>query len=136
MAIKQGSVKAKANRTVYKTGNKELVNRKIKLQRQLKLQPNNEQVVAALKDVKRRRHTPKNPFWGSSMIAVAKLYKKFAGKFDPKVFHPDPKVSQAALSAPGPIAMMPVSKKKPLWPIVSVQIKAPFSIAARTTGWV
>lgn len=106
MATKsQGNAKAK--RDQYKSSKRMESNRKIKLERQIKLQPNNEQLKVALKDIGYRRKTPKVPFWSHTMIKTAKLFKLFGGTFDPKMMNADPKISQAALSVQSPKARTP-----------------------------
>lgn len=111
-------------------------NRKLKLTRQLKKQPNNAaQINAALGCIVYRRHTPKNPVWTASMIAVARLFKEFGGNVNMEIFSADEKKSSAALRQPSKYAQLPVSKKKK-------PVKEPgmFSIEARLAngrniGW-
>lgn len=87
----------------YKQSNKEASNRKLKLERQLRLQPGNaEQIELALKNIHHRRKTPVAPYWSHNMIAVAMLLKYFTGKFDKMVFSPDPLVSSTAAKARNP----------------------------------
>lgn len=111
MANKSVGGSAKARRDQYKSSKRMESNRKIKLERQIKLQPNNEKLVIALKDVGYRRKTPKVPFWSHSMIKTAKLFKLFGGAFDPKMLSPDPKLSQSALSVQSPKAKVAVDFK-------------------------
>ena len=73
-------------------------NRKRRLARVLKEQPNNGQVKAAMDSMVYRRKTPGEHGWTASQIASAKLLKKFCGVFDRAAFHPDPKLSQSALA--------------------------------------
>ena len=72
----------------YKQGNKYAVNRKMKLERVLKEQPNNKQIELALKAISNtpRRGTPKNPYWSHTMISIAKMFKRYSGKFDKHFF--------------------------------------------------
>lgn len=81
----------------YKASNKFASNRKIKLERLQKEQPNNKQITLALQDIRYRRRTPTTAHWSHSQIAVAKLFKEFLGKFDKNTFHKDPKISEAAM---------------------------------------
>lgn len=82
----------------YKSTNKEASNRKLKLERQLKLQPGNEaQILLAIKNIHHRRKTPVTPVWTHQMIALASMMKSFTGKFDKQAFSPDDKVSAPAL---------------------------------------
>lgn len=73
-------------------------NRKRRLARTLKEQPENSQVKAAMDGMVYRRKTPGEHGWTASQIAMAKLMKEFCGIFDRQAFHPDPKVSQPALA--------------------------------------
>jgi hypothetical protein len=71
----------------YKSNNRYAANRKARLERTLKKQPNNEQVKMALKDNKSySRKTPNAPFWSHSMIREAKLFKEVTGKMDVSIF--------------------------------------------------
>jgi hypothetical protein len=81
----------------YQISKKQESNRKKKLLRLQKEQPNNLQIEQALKDIHYRRGTPKVPYWSHSMITTAKLVKKFTGKFDKGIFSADPKINSAAV---------------------------------------
>jgi hypothetical protein len=74
------------------------INRKRKLLKQLKLQPNNEQVKDALVNIKYRRKTPKNQEWSKTDIRIAKLFKEFTGRADWDLFSSNPKVQAAAIA--------------------------------------
>lgn len=102
------------------------VNRKRKLEKQLKLQPNNEQVKQALQNIHRRRKTPTNREWSKSWIRVAKLFKMFAGRFDRDIMSSNQAVAAAALQKPG---KLPQQK-----PSITTSDKNFFSIAARIQG--
>lgn len=102
---KSKSKAAEASSSRYKSEKRQEKNRKIKLERQLKLQPNNEQVKLALKDIKYRRKTPVNQEWSASWIATAKLFKQFCGRFDRAIMSANPEISKAALQKPGPVAL-------------------------------
>lgn len=104
MGQKKRSTTAENNAKVYKSSNRELTNRKKKLEKQAKLQPNNTKVTEALKDIHRRRHTPKNPFWSASKRRTARLFKEFAGRFDVDILSANPKVSLVALQMQSPVA--------------------------------
>ena len=82
----------------YKASRTWETNRKRKLERTLKAQPDNEQVKAALKSIVYRRKTPGAHGWNATEIALAKLFKQFTGWYDRAITHADPKVSQAALN--------------------------------------
>lgn len=119
------SKSAEAYRTRYKANKTWEANRKRKLERTLKKQPNNEQVKNALKGMVYRRKTPGEHGWMASQIAVAKLWKKMTGWFDRGIFHPDPKVSQAAMSRPSTLNHI----KEPV-----SEFKSFFSLEARLQG--
>jgi hypothetical protein len=96
MAIKTSKNK-EAYYARYASAKLQASNRKEKLLRLQKEQPNNKQIESALLDIHYRRHTPKVPYWSHSMIATAKLVKKFTGKFDKGIFSSDIKVNSAAI---------------------------------------
>ena len=63
------------------------INRKRRLLRTLKNQPNNEQVRLALTDDRPSgRKTPNNSYWSHSMIREAQLFKEFTGSMDLNIF--------------------------------------------------
>lgn len=75
-------------------------NRKRRLQRTAKVQPNNTQVQNALLEVGRQRKAPVTPQWSHTAIRLAKLFKEFTGRAPKELFSSNPKVVQAALSTP------------------------------------
>lgn len=87
-AVPQGVVRTQANR-------------KRKLQRTLKAQPENTQVQNALLEVGRQRKAPVTSQWSHTAIRLAKLFKEFRGNAPKELFSSNPKVAQAALSTPG-----------------------------------
>ena len=83
---------------LYKSSTRWATNRKIKLTRVLKQQPNNEQIKDALANIKYRRHTPTTKtVWSHSNIRLAKLFKEFTGRASVDLFSSNPKVQFAAL---------------------------------------
>lgn len=82
---------------VYKSSSRWQSNRKRKLLKQLKLQPDNEQVKLALENITYRRKTPKAQEWSKTAIQIAKLFKLFQGHVNPQIFSSNPKVQAAAL---------------------------------------
>ena len=85
--------------TLYKSSTRWATNRKIKLTRALKQQPNNEQIKDALANIKYRRHTPNGKtVWSHSNIRLAKLFKEFTGRASVDLFSSNPKVQAAALA--------------------------------------
>ena len=84
---------------LYKSSARWATNRKIKLTRLLKQQPNNEQIKDALANIKYRRHTPNTKtVWSHGNIRLAKLFKEFTGRASADLFSSNPKVQAAALS--------------------------------------
>lgn len=75
-------------------------NRKRRLQRTLKSQPENKQVQNALLEVGRQRKAPVTQQWSHTAIRLAKLFKEFRGSAPKELFSSNPKVQQAALSTP------------------------------------
>jgi hypothetical protein len=75
-------------------------NRKRRLQRTLKAQPNNVQVQNALLELGSKRKAPTNPQWSHSAIRLAKLFKEFTGRAPKELFSSNPKVVQAAMTVP------------------------------------
>ena len=86
-ALPQGSARTEANR-------------KRKLQKLLKSQPNNKQIQNALLDTGTKRKAPITKQWSHSAIRLAKLFKEFCGHAPKELFSSNPKVQQAALSLP------------------------------------
>jgi hypothetical protein len=84
---------------LYKSSTRWATNRKIKLTRVLKQQPNNEQIKDALANIKYRRHTPNTKtVWSHGNIRIAKLFKEFTGRASADLFSSNPKVQSAALA--------------------------------------
>lgn len=98
MAVGKRSKTAENNAARYKSDNRAEVNRKKRLEKQLKLQPSNEQVKRALKSSKMRRKTPVNPIWSASWVATAKLFKEIQGNFDPAIMSSNAEVARNALT--------------------------------------
>lgn len=86
----------------YKANKTWEVNRKRKLERTLKAQPDNLQVKTALKSIVYRRRIPSTRPWTASWIRLAKIFKLFTGRFDPAIMSANPDVSRAAMQKPGP----------------------------------
>ncbi len=85
----------------YKSSNRCVTNRKKKLERALKEQPNNAQIPLAIADARYRRRTPTNTMWKASQKRVAQLIKEFAGSCPHAVFSSNEKVAQEALATAG-----------------------------------
>jgi len=94
-----GSKAKQAYAALYKSSTRWATNRKIKLTRVLKQQPNNEKIKDALANIKYRRHTPTTKtVWSHGNIRLAKLFKEFTGRASPDLFSSNPKVQSAALT--------------------------------------
>lgn len=129
---KARSKTAEAYFSNYKSSKKWESNRKRKLQRTLKAQPNNEQVKAALNNINYRRKTPNNSEWSASWIRVAKIFKLFEGRFDRNIMSANAEVARAALQRQSKVSAEILRFKKS-------QEKQPntnyfFTIAARLGG--
>ena len=102
MANKSGSAGRTAKAAAYKTSRRWEANRRRKLERQLKLNPNNAvQIEAALKNIVYRRKTPTNRTWSSTRRQTAILYKRFTGKVNMDIFSNNEKLSGPALMTHG-----------------------------------
>lgn len=101
-------------------------NRKRRLTRTLKAQPNNEQVKLALTETRgHKRKTPKNPYWSHTMIREAKLFKEFTGRMDINVF--------SSIEATRSNARLHISRED--WAQVKLpEGKVDFSLGARALG--
>jgi poly-D-alanine transfer protein DltD len=98
--LAKSASKSKQNYSaVYKSSNKYEKNRKLKLQRLLKQQPNNEQIKNALTNIRARRKTPSNPQWSHTDIRLAKIFKLFTGRADKALFSSNPKTQSEAVQA-------------------------------------
>jgi len=72
-------------------------NRKRRLTRTLKAQPNNKQVQLAILDTKTRRKAPVKRVWSHSARATAQLFKQFCGMAPIALFSTNAKVQQEAM---------------------------------------
>lgn len=97
MANKSRSKTAENYSAQYKASKKWESNRKRKLERTLKEQPENQQVKDALKSMVYRRKTPTTRQWSASWIKVAKLIKQFSGKFDREAMSSNDKTAAEAM---------------------------------------
>lgn len=97
MAVGKRSKAAENNSAVYKSTKRWEANRKRKLERVLKEQPNNQQVKDAMKSMVYRRKTPSTRVWSHSWKKTAKLIKQFSGKFDKDCMNTDPKKASEAM---------------------------------------
>ncbi len=75
-------------------------NRKRRLTKLLKSQPNNTQIQNALLETGTKRKASINRQWSHSNIRLAKLFKEFTGRAPKELFSSNPKVQQTAMSLP------------------------------------
>lgn len=87
MGTKRSSASDKAHHMTYKAQQLWAKNRKIKLERALKLAPNNLQIVGALKNISYRRKTPTTKVWCHADKYMAGLVKQISGFCDRNIFH-------------------------------------------------
>lgn len=97
MAKKRGP-SSKAYYASYKSQNRYATNKRKKLERTLKAQPNNEQVKEALKNISYRRSAPNTSMWSSGKRKTAKLFKEFTGKMLYEVFNTNPAIKFQAVA--------------------------------------
>lgn len=116
MATKQSTKTAKVDNAA--------TNRIKRLNRTLKKQPNNLQVQTALKTTRMHRKTPVKQVWSHSAIAMAKLFKKFTGKFNMDILSKNEKLS-------GPARMM--RTETPQSPLPPAPKGSMFSLELRAT---
>ena len=86
-----------AYRSNYKATQRWKKNREKKLEKLLAKQPDNQQVLEAIANIKYRRKPPSNPMWSSSKRKVAKLLKEFSGSCPHNVFSSNPATAQEAM---------------------------------------
>ena len=124
MATKRTSASDKAHAMIYKTQQIWSKNRKLKLERALKRNPENTQISEALKNIQYRRKTPSTQEWSASSKAMAQLVKLFTGFCDKNIFHANKDLREAAYQA--------IKAKQPkIEHSLSQNTKGMFSIKAR-----
>lgn len=84
--------------TSYKASSRWKTNRERRLKKLLQLQPNNEQIAAAIKNISYRRKNPTSTIWNKTNIRVARLFKQFCGRAPHALFSSNLKVQQEALA--------------------------------------
>lgn len=85
--------------TQYKSSSRWATNRKKKLERVKKQQPNNQQIDKAIGNISYRRGTPKTQVWSHSAIRIAKLFKEFTGRAPVELFSSNPTVQARAIQS-------------------------------------
>lgn len=73
-------------------------NRKRRLLKALKEQPNNEQIKVALQMIGYRRKTPITRVWSAQWVQTAMLFKRAEGRFDPQIMSNNVEAAKAALN--------------------------------------
>lgn len=96
----------------YKASKTWEANRKKRLERTIKNQPNNLQPKRAIDNLVYRRKTPKTKEWSADWIATAKLFKLFGGRFDKDIMSSNVDIARAALAKQSPIAFLEAQKAK------------------------
>lgn len=76
------------NYSKYKTSNRFEFNRKRKLTRLLKANPNNPQIAQALKDIRKPRSAPLVPKWSHTAIKDASMFAKFSKQYPSGIKYP------------------------------------------------
>jgi hypothetical protein len=93
-----------------KTNNSTEANRKRRLERTIKAQPNNEQAKMALKDSKSKRKAPNKREWSHSARRLAQIFKLFTGKAPKELFSTNRTIQEDALrtiSGPSTVNLVP-----------------------------
>ena|SRR3990167_7843087 len=129
MANKTKSKSSTTQAGAYKAENRQAKNRKLKLEKQLKLQPNNEQVKTALKNIMYRRKTPTKQEWSASWVRIAKIFKLFEGRFNRDIMSNNPAIASAALQSHKEVTTQPLPPKNKTF-----VDKNFFSLGARLQG--
>lgn len=96
-----------------------VANRKRRLEKTLKAQPNNTQVQNALNDSGSTRRAPNSKQWSKTNIRLAKLYKEFGCRAPKELFSSNPKV-QSSINPTNPNRLLKLPEGK-----------VSFSLAAR-----
>lgn len=120
------ATKNKSTTSAAPAGNRIEANRKKRLERTVKAQPNNAIAAAALSENRgHKRKTPKNPYWSHTMIREAKLFKEFTGRMDINIF--------SSIESTRANARLHLSRND--WSQVKLpEGKVDFSIGARALG--
>lgn len=82
----------------YKTTRRWEANRKRKLLKAQKLQPNNLQIATALQMIGYRRKTPTTRVWSAQWVQTAMLFKRAEGRFNPQIMSNNLEAAKAALN--------------------------------------
>lgn len=104
---------------LYKSTQRWKTNRENKLRKLIKENPNNLQLVQALKNVSYRRRKPKAQFWTHSMKRTAAVIKQYCGSCPLAVFNSNPIVASDALRTAGRTKVVAQKSKN----VVSFSIK-------------
>lgn len=112
----------------YKSSGTYAKNKKARIARAIKRDPNNAALKNHLLDINYSRKTPGADTWSASGIALAKIFKEFCGNFNKGILSSNPKQASEALHALAS-KCKDFSYTKDV--LESVQYKRPFSIEAR-----
>lgn len=91
MVTKTNTIKASSLSKTWET------NRIRKLNKQIKLQPNNKNLPLALSNISYRRKKPNKREWSKSWKRMAQLFKLFSGVFDRGIMSSNKDEANAAL---------------------------------------
>jgi len=131
MANKSASKGKQGYYASYKSSGKHAKNKKARIARAIKRDPNNEALKNHLLDINYTRKTPGSDTWSHSGIALAKVFKEFCGRFDKAILNSNAKQASEALQKLGSNVQ---NRKLPKSMYDSIAAKNPFSIAARVLG--
>lgn len=95
----------------YKANKVWETNRKKRLARALKQQPNNLQIKAAMGGMVYRRKTPTTRVWSASWVRIAKLFKEIEGRFDPDIMSANQEIVRAAMMRQSKVSAEIVKQK-------------------------
>jgi|DEB19_MinimDraft_2_1074335.scaffolds.fasta_scaffold01639_6 hypothetical protein len=106
---KSSSKSKQAYYAQYKLTRRWESNRKRKLLRTQKQQPNNKQIELALQSIGYRRKTPTTRMWSAQWVQTAMLFKRAQGRFDPQIMSNNQDAAKAALNK---ASLLPVKQKR------------------------
>ncbi len=91
----------------YKTSSRWRTNRERRLKKLLALQPDNQEIATAIKNISYRRKNPTSTIWNKTNIRIAQLFKLFCGKAPHALFSSNAKTQSDALSIRMQVAFTP-----------------------------
>lgn len=121
--------------TVYKTSGRIASNRKRRLERALKRNPENEQIRIALKGgLGQRRQTPKVEVWSHSEIRMAQLFKEVQGNFNMDILSRNEKLSAPALMSAGKLGKQVSEERSKKKRVKGYDFAAAFHLGTRVAS--